>query len=146
MKPDCSGTAAHILADPPDLPIPDKLPAVFRSIDNHYLYETLRSGYLGVGLLCLLAVVAGARLLPQALSQDSNQSLLIAAQLAMLVAVMLAFMTVYMAPDFGFLWFFNIGFMADLRKTAAAERSTLRPAPDFRFRRRLVPGPPELAL
>lgn len=106
--------------------VEDQLREMFFSIDNHYLWMLLKAGYGGVTLFVLLGLTALKCLVKPALTLDAPHSLLAAGLLATILAVMVLVTTVFFAADFGFLWLFNIGLSASLRKCFDARNARAR--------------------
>ncbi len=127
---------------------PSKIPYVeehlrekFISIDNHYLLMLLRTGYSGIGLFILLGICALCYLVRPAFALAASQSMLAGGLFASIMAVMFLVTTVFFATDFGFLWLFNIGVAASLRKSFNAR---FEPAIAPRVQPSLAPGHPLL--
>jgi hypothetical protein len=132
----------NMSAVPPEIPhVEEHLREIFVSIDNHYLWFLLKSGYLGLTLFVLLGICALSNLLLPALATDAPQGVLAAGMFAAILSVLVLVTTVYFAADFGFLWLFNVGFAASLRRSFD---STRLPAIVASPAQRLVPGHPEL--
>jgi O-antigen ligase len=131
--------------------VEDHLEPRFASIDNHYIYMLLSSGYLGVLLFLLLGACTIYYLAKQAGRITAPYSLFAASTCGVLVAQMFLMLTVWLARDFGFMFLSTFGLAASWRAhthvLALEERPSwiVRPMarqPGRGVPRRLVPGHP----
>lgn len=108
----------------------DLMPVQFKSIDNHYLLQSLRYGVVGTVAFFLFAIAATWNLAREAWARDGPLSDLAAGLCGASVAVVLMLRGVAMSPDFGFPWLFVAGLGASMRaRRYAAPVTTPAPSP-----------------
>lgn len=99
-----------------------KLRAKFWSIDNHYIFMTLRSGYVGIGLFLAL----GSTALYYAIRigfLGRGDALLASAMSGALLASLILLWSVWFAPDFAFVWLTSVGLIGGWWARALTENS-----------------------
>lgn len=119
----------------------------FGSIDSHYLMFYLQYGYVGVTLFVMLMIVVLFYSICAAWDDKRRWCTLCGGIAGAFLAVALLMTSVWFAPDYGAVWLFNAGLIANIRslprtkpksgtKTTAVEKTTARTNP---LKRRLIP-------
>jgi hypothetical protein len=94
---------------PPNVPGTDKIPVELIAVDNAFLLFTLRFGYLGCLFFAAMSGTALWSFLKLAWQPKPEGAMWLAAMAAMIVAMIVVLLTVWMPFDFGFLYIFCIG-------------------------------------
>lgn len=119
----------------------------FGSIDSHYLMFYLQYGYVGVSLFVMLMIVVLYYSVCAAWDDKQRWCTLCGGLAGAFLALALLMTSVWFAPDYGAVWLFNAGLIANIRSlpgTSSNQKKTLtdqttaeaRPDP---LRRRLIP-------
>ena len=87
----------------------------FGSIDSHYLMFYLQYGYVGVSLFITLMIVALYYSIQAAWNAKSSWCTLTGGLAGAFLAVALLMTSVWFAPDYGAVWLFNAGLVANIR-------------------------------
>jgi hypothetical protein len=122
----------------------------FWSVDNHYIVTWLRSGYLSLVLFVLLGLHALGKLIRPAFDLQGARSLMAAAMFGAIGSTMIVLSTVWLAPDFGYMWLFSVGLTCSWQQALAKSQKPTAPTPAVKSpfvapvrrvpMRRLVPG------
>jgi hypothetical protein len=94
---------------PPDVGLSREQTRELKVVDNAYILFTLRFGYLGLITFVLLGVTGALQYLWLADSTTGDIHVWLAAMAAMVAAMMLMFMLVWMPQDIGYLYLFGLG-------------------------------------
>lgn len=118
----------------------------FGSIDSHYLMFYLQYGYVGVTLFVLLMLTVLYYSIAAAWDTESRWCTLCGGLSGAFLAVALLMTSVWFAPDYGAVWLFNAGLIANIRSirrenpeviTAVSATTTVKKC--RQRKRRLIP-------
>ncbi len=124
------------------------LSSVMGSVDNHYLFYTLRYGFLGIGLFIWVASCGLYYTGREAMDATRPGQAFTAAHFGSLGMVTLLLLTVWFSTDFAWVWLFSLGYAAAWRAhgvglaTADQPNHVAPPLDRNGVIRRLVPGHP----
>lgn len=87
----------------------------FGSIDSHYLMFYLQYGYVGVSLFVMLMLTVLYYSIAAAWDSTTRWCTLCGGMAGAFLAVALLMTSVWFAPDYGAVWLFNAGLIANIR-------------------------------
>ena len=98
-----------------DVVLEESVAQRFGSIDSHYLMFYLQYGYVGVSLFIALMIVVLYYSIRAAWNAKSSWCTLTGGLAGAFLAVALLMTSVWFAPDYGAVWLFNAGLVANIR-------------------------------